>query len=290
MANMIPESWLEQFNERMATEGVPHLQRPLRAMEEWTRLHPVTLAFDSPEVSAVFRWFERNSPPAAHYIGSVFQGAYYFDAAFWPVDIPLVYGTVRLNAFDMLTGMPVPIKQRLAREPNLMDFLLFWADCVDYGYGHQEALRAAQLSDFGKELFQSAHREVSAATVILLEKRANPKALESSRMALEMFLKTFIAAHIGLSEKEARALGHDLEAALQECVHIVPNSELQDLVGQLKMFPPINARYQALHIPAQNIWHGYALTMFCAATIVRGLTGTDIRPTIRRGGDTEPAP
>jgi hypothetical protein len=149
-------------------------------------------------------------------------------------------------------------------------------------------LSSSTSSKFGKELFQSAHREMTTATVVLLERRPNPKAIESSRMAVEMFLKTFIAAHTGLSEKEARALGHDLEAALQECVHIDRNSELQDLVGQLKMFPPISARYQALHIPAQNLWHGYAATMFCAATIFRGLTGTDIRPTIRLGSNKAP--
>src|SRR6476660_2907964 len=127
MAEMIPESWLEKFNERMAREDIPHRQRPFRAMEEWTRIYPVTLAFDSPEVIALFSWFERNSPPTAHHIGSVFQGAYHFDAAFWPVDIPHVYGTAKLNAFDSLTGMPLSVKQRLANEPQLIEFVLFWA-------------------------------------------------------------------------------------------------------------------------------------------------------------------
>lgn len=290
MADMIPESWLEKFNERMAREGIPHHQRPFRAMEEWTRTYPVTLALNSPEVIALFDWFERNSPPTAHHIGSVFQGAYFFDAAFWPVDIPLVYGNARLNVFDTLTSMPVPVKQRLGRDPKLMEFVLFWADCVDYGYGHDEALGAVQLSKFGKELFQSAHRELIAATAVLLERRPNPKALESSRMALEMFLKAFIAAHTGLSDKQARNLGHDLEAALQECVRIEPSSELQELAGQLKIFRPIGARYQALHIPAQDLWRGYAVTLFCAATIVRWLTGRDIRPTVRREPDKTPTP
>jgi hypothetical protein len=290
MANVIPELWLEQFNERMATEGVPHRQRPFRAMEEWAQLYAVTLVFDSPEVTDLFAWFERNSPPTAHHLGSVFRAAFYFDAAFWPVDIPLVFGTVRLNAFDMLTGMPLSVKQRIGREPNLMEFVLFWANCVDYGYGQEEALRAVQVTKFGQELFQSAHRELIATTAVLLERRQNPKALESSRMALEMFLKAFIAVHRGLNQKQAKNLGHDLDAALKECVRIDPNSELKELLGQLKVFPPIDARYQALHVPAHDQWRGYAVTMFCAATIIRGLTGTDIRSTIRRGPDKEPAP
>jgi hypothetical protein len=290
MADTIPESWLEQFNERMAQEGVPHKQRPFRALSEWTRIHPVTIAFNSPEAKALFAWFEQNSPPTSHHIGPMFKAAYFFDAAFWPVDVPIVYGTARLNPFDTLTGMPLSVKQRLGRNPKQMEFVLFWANCADYGYGYEESLRSGKLGTLGEGLFQGAHRELNASSVVLLERRPNSKAMESARMAVEMFLKAFIAGHVGLNEKQAKKLGHDLEAGLRESVRVDPSSELKELGQELRIFPPIDARYQALQIPAQDLWRGYAVAMFCAATTVRWLTGRDIRRTLRREPDTTAPP
>src|SRR5262249_16210108 len=85
---MIPEVWLEEFNTKMASKGVPHIARPFKALSEWTRIHPVKILMNSQEATAVFEWFYRNSPPGAHNLGPLFTGIFYFDAVFWPVKIP----------------------------------------------------------------------------------------------------------------------------------------------------------------------------------------------------------
>ena len=107
----IPEGWLDDFNRRMAQEGIPYRQRPFCAKEEWTKVNKCSVVFGSKLANDVFEWFYRNSPPEAHHIGPLYRGLFYYDAYFWPVEIPIAYGTVRLDPWDMLKGVPEAVSR-----------------------------------------------------------------------------------------------------------------------------------------------------------------------------------
>src|SRR5579872_3899250 len=96
----IPDEWLELQNQRMGDEGVPYPRRPFKAIENWTLENGCSISFPSPTADRVFSWFESHSPKGAHAIGAMFTGAFYFDAYFWKVPIPIAYGTVKINALD----------------------------------------------------------------------------------------------------------------------------------------------------------------------------------------------
>jgi hypothetical protein len=118
---------------------------------------------------------------------------------------------------------------------------------------------------------------VRASSTVLLERQPNPKALQSARTAVEMFLKASIAGRKGLDEKGPKKLSHNLERCLTECLQIDPNSELKAITQEIKLFPDIGARYEALSVPLRDLCRGYELAIFCGATLVRQLTGRDIR-------------
>jgi len=256
----ISDDWLSEFNRKMSEQEVPYIQRPFRALCEWTRERTSGIVFGSPTANRVFRWFEEHAPVEAHAIGPVFTGTFFFDAYFWPVLVPLAYGTVRLNALDFLNGMPEPVKSELSvNQRSLTEYVLCWADCLDYGYGFDEILTGKKCAGFALELALSADHELRATVCLLTESRQpNAKAMDSARMATEMFLKAYLAVHASLDESSARdRLGHDLKKAATECAVVGRDKGFTLLVEAVGIFPGISARYKANSYSLLDLSRGY---------------------------------
>jgi hypothetical protein len=63
-----------------------------------------SIGFNSPLADAVFAWFEQNTKAEAHWIGPLFSGVYFYDATFWKLTIPVIYGTSNVNGLDLLSN------------------------------------------------------------------------------------------------------------------------------------------------------------------------------------------
>src|SRR6266496_2402780 len=96
-ATELTDEWLEMLNQEFTREHVPYQQRPFLAWGRWAQHIGSDVEFGEPDVKKIFAWFRLNSPAGAHQAGSFFTGLFYFDAHLWPVEIPIVYGSVTLN-------------------------------------------------------------------------------------------------------------------------------------------------------------------------------------------------
>lgn len=276
----ITEQWLEQTNSRFSREAMPYHQRPFHALLAWTELHNCSVVFGSKLYERVQQWFHRLSPPEAHLIGPAFRGAFYYDAYFWKVDVPIMYGTVNLNPWDCLKGLPDTLRVRLKSDRDgALQYLAVWADCMDYGLGRDDIFQTLSAS-FGKDLFISANDQLEATVSLLFERPPNPRAAESARMATEIFLKSFIALHRGLAEDGARKIGHDVKAALCQCLHVQPSSEIRKLEGLLDLLPPIDSRYKVMQYHPGQLWDAYAVAQFAGSAVTRSLTDRNARQTL----------
>jgi hypothetical protein len=112
------------------------------------------------------------------------------------------------------------------------------------------------------------------------EVRPNSKAMESGRMATEMFLKAFLAAHSGLTEAGAIKISHNLERALRECLAIRPNSELSRLQSQIAWFPSVDSRYEGTTYGHADLWNAYLIAQFAGSALMRSLTDRNMRNTL----------
>jgi hypothetical protein len=242
----LTDDWLEKLNQQLSENDVPHNQRPWLAWIEWSNYSGTSIGFDDAAVRKIFAWFEKNTKAGLQYIGPLYTGAFYYDACFWPVFIPVVLGRVQLNLRDSLKTMPDKTVDRLWRSQNeLMQFAHFWANCVDYAFGISSIAENDSSPFFARELFQSSDQQLTATVTLLLEKKPNAKAIESARMATEMFLKGFLAFKTGLTDTQARTeIGHDLEAGLNRCLAFEPNSDLKAISGDISIFPTIADRYK----------------------------------------------
>jgi hypothetical protein len=281
----LTDEWLERVNDDLRERDVPHKQRPWKAWREWSKYIGLPTSLGDENVQKIFDWFEKHTKAGSQYIDPMYVGSFYYDSCFWPVVIPVVAGRVRLDASKSLPSMPDTIKARLTRDRDAyLNYVAVWADCADYAFGIEEAIKANSVGAFGKELLKSGDQQLNATATLLHETTPNPKSMESARMATEMFLKAFLAGKGALTEKEAKdKIGHNLEKALDRCLAVDSQSELQGVRPDLNVFPEIGDRYKGTNKMPRELWLAYGTAQFVGTTVVRAFTGRDVRKTLRMG-------
>ncbi|MFC1780636.1 hypothetical protein ACFLZ8_00030 [Planctomycetota bacterium] len=270
---MISESELEKLNEELHKDGIEPRKRPWEAISRISKRLGRTIVLPSKEADFIFKWFEKNSKPGAHNVGMLHRGAYYYDSTFWSVSIPIIFGTVQLDALYSLHEMPKTIKNCLMQdEKESWNYVFFWADCLDIGFGHNYLTNNVKYNSFGRQLFSAGYEELSSATTLLLEQRPNKRAIMNCRMATEMLLKSFIALKGALTEAHAKKLSHNLEKIFDLFYDISENAKLSKIKKFLNIFPEINERYKTQSIDDISLFKCYCFAQTIGAFIVREFT------------------
>ena len=278
----IDEGWLRKVNEKLRKKDVQPKTRPIRAMQEYYEEFGDSTTIPSDLSDFIFDWFEANTKPGSQWIGSLFTGSYYFDTSFWPVEIPRSYGRTQLDAMSSLDTMPRNLKLDLANSENeLRAFSLFWADCLDYAYGFDDIHKDGKFGKFSIELITSGNKELKSAIAQLHEPNPNPKSIESNRMAVEMSLKGLLAVKMNITDDQAKNIGHNLIRAIDDCISTTDNRDLRTIRNELNIFPDIGDRYKTADKSTSEMWQAYKTAQIIATTVVRILSGRDIRSQLR---------
>lgn len=266
--------WLKIVNQELGSQGVPHRRRPFDAIARYSREQRVSVDFSSALARDIFDWFREHSPLGAHAMGSMFESVYFYDAAFWLVSIPIVYGTVSLNALDSLVEMPAPVRAGLEQNAHISwDYVAYWADCVDYGLGMDDFRKSEIGSDFARGLVLAGDAELRAAVELLHQSRPQAQALLVCRTAAELLLKGFVALKGRLDEREAKnRLGHDLGKAFDLFLDVSGFEHWIRLRDRLVVFPPIAARYQPRVASMEELWTAFSLVQSLGTVLVREVT------------------
>lgn len=273
------EDWLERANSRFAQENVEHRHRPWQAWRELAREVNLPISLSDPAVKRIFDWFRDHTKAGSQLIGPMYVGAFYYDVEVWPITVPVFYGTVQLNVLDSLPSMPEAIKRRLLNDGHTIGGLnATFADCLDVALQAPELEKTSTLAAFGRQLLGSGRETLGAAVELLLLARPNPKALGNARFATEILLKSFLAVKEGLNEEKARKdYGHRLDKLLARALEVAPNSDFCQLQPRVGIFPPVEERYESNQWPLLTLWNGYSFALHTAATVVRLISGKDVR-------------
>lgn len=270
---MVSEEWIAKLNAEFRAAGIDQRHRPWEAIRRYSEEFSTSVNMSSDVAETIFKWFEAHSKPGAHQIGSLYEAVYFFDSQFWVVSIPISYGTVQLNALDCLHEMPDGIKQEMMVDHRqAWDYAIYWADCLDYGMGIDDLRKTKGLNEFGAQLLMSADQELRAATSILSQHRPDPRAILNCRMALEIFFKSYVALKTGLSENEAKAIGHNLNKGLDKFIEASGLNDWERTRDILKVFPEIHERYKEQDITFRRLWDGYSFAHSVGAVIIREFT------------------
>ncbi len=272
------EAWLTHINEQFSHNDVPPRQRPWLAWRAWALESGQFLPLGHVDVDHIFRWFDVHTQSGAQRVGPLYTGAFYFDAVIWPVIIEVFYGTTAISPLETLKATPAPVLQRLTENaPALAALTSVCADCFDYVLQSERGLPIPNPPLFASELFSGADKALRACAELLLLNRPSPKALELARDATEIFLKAFLAARDGLTPEEAIKLRHHLDRCLSRCQAIISSPDLV-LIGQkIHVLPDISERYRATDWTPRQLWSGYRLAQFTGVTVLRLISGQDLR-------------
>jgi hypothetical protein len=273
------ENWLKEANTRYRNESIPHRQRPFRAMSDFAVEHKISLDFSSTTANQIFEWFKENSPPDSHIVGSMFTGAYFFDSAFWPLEVPIIYGEVTVDAFECLDTMPQKIKKEIeCSKGDTWRLVAYWVDCMDYGYGIDEIRSGGGgLSDKSRDFAKSADRELRGAISQIVLPRPNTKAILGLRMATEIFMKSVLIQEQNLKDSDLKKLNHSLKGAAQECARITGDHTYTLLADMCDVFPAVSSRYEGDEWPLKDLRQALALAQISATALTRKYTDRDIR-------------
>jgi hypothetical protein len=267
------EEWIANLNTEFRAAGIVQRHRPWKAICRYSEEFNTSVDMSSDVAKKIFKWFEAHSKPGVHQVGSFYEAVYFYDSQFWIVSIPIILGTVQLNALDSLHEMPEGIKQEMmADHRQAWDYAIYWADCLDYGMGIDDLRKTQGLDEFGLQLLMSADQELRAATSILSQYRPNPRAILYCRMSLEIFFKSYVSLKTGLSEKEAKAIGHNLNEGLDRFIEVSGLNDWERTRDLLKVFPEIHQRYTEQDITFQRLWDGYSFAHSVGAVIIREFT------------------
>jgi hypothetical protein len=269
----VNDSLLEEINNKLRADDVEHRVRPWEAISLISSKLNRSISIPSGEADFIFKWFEVNGKPGNQIQGHFHQGAFYYDSEFWSVDIPLIYGQVQLNSIDALHKMPGQIKASLMSDKrSLSEYVYFWADCIDFGYAHDDLIKTKSHDEFGIQFLKAGYEELSSATSLLLEHRLNQRAIMNCRMATEMLFKSFICLKQGLSEREAKKLGHDLKKLLVKFIECSGYVHLKILEKFINVFPEIHDRYKEQNTKKPELYKGYIFAQSIGALIAREFT------------------
>lgn len=279
--------WIEVTNDRLKKTITDRKERHSALVSEWVSQNKNS-SIDSGYAEACARihdWFETRTAISREYLGWMFVGSFYFAASFWSVRIPLICGTFRVNIFESLDTMPEKGMQMLTSNQTVREeYARLWVDCFDYSY---EIEKLCGFDDentsptFSQSLFRSSEKHLTAAVSMMNhQRRPNFKAIEDSRMAIEILLKAYLAEKTGLTDEIARKeIGHNIHEALQRCVR-AGLTDLASISSRLVVFPDIKARYSGDEGTFGEIWSAYSIAQFVAASVTRSLTGRDTRSSL----------
>ena len=269
----INNALLEDVNNKLRKDDVEYRVRPLKAIPIICEKLNISISIPSKESDFIFDWFEKNGKSGNQKQGHYHQGVFLYDAEFWSVSIPLMYGEVEINCLDALHDMPSNIRASLTNDKRTYwEYVYFWSDCIDFGYAYGDLVEDQKQKGFCIELLKAGYEELSSATSLMLEHRPNKRAILNSRMAAEMLMKSFICLKQGLTEEEAKNFGHNLKSLLKEFIKCSGYNTLECMHDLLTVFPKIHERYNEQLATKNDIFSAYVFAQSVGAILAREFT------------------
>jgi hypothetical protein len=264
------EGWLIAINEKFRKQDISPKGRPFLALEAFYKEFKCSIV-PSETINLIFEWFYKNTKEGSHSIGPLYRGVYYFDSCFWSVYILQQFGQCKINAFDSLQTMPINFKDQIkADKKQSWDFVLLWVNCLDYAWGYEDIIVRKKFQGLALNFIKSADKELRATTSLLLQETPEVKAIESARMAVEMFLKAILIITNNWSEDQVRKkIGHNLAIAAQEAINSTQSQEIKAIEKYLSFYPEIHERYAGNDWKARELWKGYCIAQAVAAAFTR---------------------
>ncbi len=267
---MVSDEWLDQVNKDFRKQNVEPQQRPWEAISRYAQEFQIAVEIGSDTAKKIFAWFEARTGPSATAPVELYEAMFFYDAQFWSVSIPVFFGTVDLDPLESLHEMPDATKIDLTSDTNeFQAYLTHWFNVLEYATDRGGLLKHLNTNSTARDFFSAGDQELTASVSILKQQKHCSRAILSCGLAMESFLKSYIAWKQGLTIKEAKKIGHCLPTALGRALEVGAPEHWRWILPELSVFPAIGKRYTEIETEPERVWQGFFLTQFIAADIIR---------------------
>lgn len=262
-------SWLDGINKELDEQEILDEHKSKIATWEWNKQKKELKFLNQVGESYIKGWFDDKIEYNVKKIGPEFIGCYFYDFHFWPVIIPLIYGRIKWEPWYSFKSIPPKLLNKILNDSSkYKDLVSFYIICDLYGRRIKRFLNYSGYSRFLK----SANDHLKSTITLLLRNEPSSNSIQSSRMSVELFLKSYIDLTIGLTTSKAKRIGHNLMDCLSECLKIDKNNPLKYLKDSYASFPDISDRYEGTDYSYDDMWKAYHCAQQTGAIICRSFT------------------
>ncbi|KAM3114245.1 hypothetical protein [Phormidesmis sp. 146-33] len=274
-----------EVDDELIQEGMEPFQRPLPAcLKIAERLKPgSTFTFEyDPLFNAINQMYSELYRPSDLDNPPMHVGAFMFRDVFFPLRIPLVYGSPTINPVDLLVDVPdVPKRWLFDNKQSGLTFFDQVIDLIDFVYGLDDLEKTGKLPDKTVEWWYLAKQQLEAAAATVLGSFNKYAVIQNCCISTELLLKGALLAN-GISEdtlkNEKKGYGHKLENLVNRTGELLPNVNTETLLFVVQQLPNyVKSRYEAMQVSRLDLGRFLMNTQFVSGEILRQFSKRDLR-------------
>lgn len=274
-----------EVDDELIREGVEPFQRPLAAcIRIAQRLQPrssFSLQSD-PLFNAVNHMYSELYRSSDLHIPPLHVGAFMFRDVFFPLRIPVIYGSPAINPVDFLADIPETQKRWLFTDKQSgLAFFDQVIDLMDFVYGLNDLEKTGQLPDKTVEWWYLAKQQLEAAAATVLGSFNKHAVIQNCCISTELLLKGALIAK-GIDEKtlasKKHGYGHNLEKLVDKTAGQLPNFDTATVLLVVKQLPDyVKSRYVANDFSRLVLGSFLMNTQFIGGEILRHFSDRSFR-------------
>jgi hypothetical protein len=274
-----------EVDSQLIQEGAEPFQRPLAAyMRIAQRLQPgssSTLQSDPLFNAITHIYSELYRSPDLH-MPPMHIGAFMFRDVFFPLRIPVIFGSPAINPVDFLVDVPEIQKRWLFTEQ--LSGLAFFdqvIDLMDFVYGLDDVEKIGKLPDKTVEWWYLAKQQLEAAAATVLGSFNKYAVIQNCCISTELLLKGALMAK-GVDEKtlasKKHGYGHNLENLVDKTAEKLLDFDRETILLVVKQLPDyVESRYEAKDFSRLDLGSFLMNTQFIGGEILRQFSDRDFR-------------
>ncbi len=284
-----------EVDEQLIQMGVEPFQRPQHAYQIIAkRLKPGSSAFlqHDPLFNAVNQIYKQLYRPVDLYMPPMHVGAFMFRDVFFPLRVPLIFGSPAINPVDFLADVPQIQKQWLLNDQQVgLTFFDQVIDVMDFVYGLDDLEKIGQLPEKTVEWWYLAKQQLEAAAATVLGSFNKYAVIQNCCISTELLLKGALLAK-GIDEKtlasKKQGYGHNLENLVNKAAQHLPRIDRETLIFAVEQFPDyVESRYEAKRFSRLELGKFLMNTQFISGEVLRQFSDSDFRSDFTRTLDED---
>ena len=220
------------------------------------------------------RYFEQHYRRKDLFMPPLHVGAFLFRDLFFPVRIPLIFGSPTLDLRTFLVDATDSQKELIFGErTSLMTFCDQVLDLLDFVYGLDDVGKEGKLQERTIELWNLAKQQLEAASATTLGSFTKYAIVQNCCVAVELLLKGVLIQE-GVPERllssTKRGYGHDLPSMAEKVCHASSGMDFDLVLGAVSRMPDyVHTRYNDVRLTRVQLGHLLMSSHYIAGEILR---------------------